>query len=132
MDTNPPVSLAWRLCTAKPNRVYFWVVAVSVLICAWAYSLDSSTISYYSVEASSYYKQHGSVLSALSIAASIISAVSKPFVAKISDITSRPYTYMVALALYVVGYIIVATSTSVSAYVVGEVFVAVGSCMCVL
>lgn len=111
----------------KSDRKYFWVVAISVLVCAWAYSLDSSTTSYYSVDASSYFEQHSSILSTLSIATKIISAVSKPFIAKISDITSRPYTYMVALLFYVLGYIIAATCRSVSAYVVGEVFVAVGS-----
>ncbi|KAL7806917.1 MFS general substrate transporter [Trichoderma gracile] len=110
----------------RSNRRLYWLVGASVLICAWAYSLDSSTTSYYSVDASSYFKQHSSVLATLSIATSIISAVSKPFIAKISDITSRPYTYLLILGFYVIGYIIAATSKSVSAYVVGEVFVAIG------
>lgn len=109
------------------SRKSFWVVAISVLVCAWAYSLDSSTTSYYSVDASSYFEEHSSVLATLAIATKIISAVSKPFIAKISDITSRPYTYLVALIFYIIGYIIVATSSTVSGYVIGEVFVAVGS-----
>lgn len=109
------------------SRKSFWVVAISVLVCAWAYSLDSSTTSYYSVDASSYFEEHSSLLATLSIATKIISAVSKPFIAKISDITSRPYTYLVALLFYIVGYIVVATGSRVSGYVVGEVFVAVGS-----
>ncbi|KAJ5691892.1 MFS general substrate transporter [Penicillium macrosclerotiorum] len=112
---------------AKTNRKSLWLVAVSVLVCAWAYSLDSSTTSYYSIDASSYFKQHSSVLSTLSIATSIISAVSKPFIAKVSDITSRPYTYLLTLLFYVIGYIIVASCKTISAYVVGEVFVAIGS-----
>lgn len=111
---------------AKENRKTFYLVGISVLVCAWAYSLDSSTTSYYSIDASGYYKQHSSVLSTLSIATSIIGAVAKPFIAKISDITSRPYTYTLALFFYTVGYIVAATSTSVSAYIVGEVFVAIG------
>ncbi|KAF6829221.1 siderophore iron transporter [Colletotrichum musicola] len=112
---------------AKQNRLSLYLVGASVLVCAWAYSLDGSTTSYYSIDASSYYQQHSSVLSTLSIATNIISAVSKPFIAKISDITSRPYTYIITLLFYVVGYIIAASSTSISAYVVGEVFVAIGS-----
>lgn len=112
---------------AKSNRRSLWLVGVSVLVCSWAYSLDSSTTSFYSIDASSYYKQHSSVLSTLSIATSIISAVSKPFIAKISDITSRPYTYILTLFFYMVGYIIAATSKTIVAYVVGEVFVAIGS-----
>ncbi|KAJ9133838.1 Siderophore iron transporter [Pleurostoma richardsiae] len=112
---------------AKTSRLSFYLVGVSVLVCAWAFSLDSSTTSYYSVDASSYYKEHSSVLSTLSIATGIISAVAKPFIAKISDITSRPYTYLLALVFYVVGYVIAAASQSISAYVVGEVFVSIGS-----
>ncbi|KAL0935638.1 siderophore iron transporter [Colletotrichum truncatum] len=112
---------------AKQNRISFYLVGISVLICAWAYSLDGSTTSYYSVDASSYFQQHSSVLSTLSIATNTISAVSKPFIAKFSDITSRPYTYILTLLFYVIGYIIAASSTSISAYVVGEVFVAIGS-----
>lgn len=112
---------------AKTSRKSLWLVAASVLVCAWAFSLDSSTTSYYSVDASSYFNQHSAVLSTLSIATGIISAVSKPFIAKISDITSRPYTYLLTLFFYVVGYIIAATCKTISAYVVGEVFVAIGS-----
>ncbi|KAE8416794.1 hypothetical protein BDV36DRAFT_284314 [Aspergillus pseudocaelatus] len=112
---------------AKSDRKTLWFIGVSVLVCAWAYSLDSSTTSYYSVDASSYFKQHSSVLSTLSIATSVISAVSKPFIAKISDITSRPYTYIWVLLFYVLGYIIVATCRTIAGYVVGEVFVAIGS-----
>ncbi|RAL12972.1 MFS general substrate transporter [Aspergillus homomorphus CBS 101889] len=112
---------------AQSNRKSLWLIAISVLVCAWAYSLDSSTTSYYSVDASSYFKQHSSVLSTLSIATSIIGAVSKPFIAKFSDITSRPYTYILTLLCYVIGYIIAATCKTVSAYIVGEVFVAIGS-----
>lgn len=111
---------------ARANRKTLYLVGASVLVCAWAYSLDSSTTSYYSIDASSYYKQHSSVLSTLSIATNIISAVAKPFIAKLSDITSRPYTYVLALFFYTVGYIIAATSQSISSYIVGEVFVAVG------
>lgn len=112
---------------AKTNRKSLWLVAVSVVVCAWAFSLDSSTTSFYSVDASSYFEQHSSVLSTLAIATSVISAVCKPFIAKISDITSRPYTYLLTLFFYVVGYIIAATCKTISAYVVGEVFVAIGS-----
>ncbi|KAJ5102201.1 MFS general substrate transporter [Penicillium alfredii] len=112
---------------AKSNRTTLWLVTASVLVCAWAFSLDSSTTSYYSVDASSHFKQHSVVLSTLAIVTSIIDAVSKPFIAKISDITSRPYTYLLTLFFYVIGYIVAATCKTISAYVIGEVFVAIGS-----
>lgn len=111
---------------ARKSKAGFYLIGISVLVCAWAYSLDSSTTSYYSVYASSHYQQHSSVLSTLSIATNIIGAVAKPFTAKLSDLTSRPYMYLLALVFYCVGYVIAAASHSISAYVVGEAFVAVG------
>lgn len=111
----------------KSNPRVLWLVAGSVLLCAWAYSLDFATTRYYSVDASSYYKQHSTIISTLAIVTNIVSAVSKPFIAKLSDITSRPYVYLLTLGFYIVGYVIVATSQQVSAYFVGEVLVAVGS-----
>ncbi|TKW57478.1 Siderophore iron transporter 3 [Colletotrichum tanaceti] len=112
---------------AKQSRLSLHLVGASVLVCAWAYSLDGSTTSYYSIDASSHYRQHSSVLSTLSIATGVVSAVSKPSVAKVADVTSRPYTYVVTLLFYVVGYAVAASSASVAAYVAGEVLVAVGS-----
>ncbi|KAK2592581.1 hypothetical protein QQS21_009726 [Conoideocrella luteorostrata] len=113
--------------STKTDKWTLWLVGISVLVCAWAYSLDFATTRNYSVDVSSYYHQHSTVISTLGIVTSIISAVSKPFIAKISDITSRPYTYILGLTFYIVGYIIVATSQSITAYVVGEAFVAIGS-----
>ncbi|KAE8309942.1 hypothetical protein BDV41DRAFT_567004 [Aspergillus transmontanensis] len=101
---------------AKSDRKT-WLIGVSVLVCAWAYSLDSSTTSYYSVDASSYFKQHSSVLSTLPIATSIINL----------RITTRQYTYTFVLFFYVIGYIIVAICRTIAGYVVGEVPVAIGS-----
>lgn len=111
---------------AQTNKTTFYLIGGSVLVCAWAYSLDTSTTSYYSIDASSHYQQHSSVLATLSVATNIISAVAKPFIAKISDNTSRPYTYILALVFYTLGYIVAASSQSISAYVTGESFVAVG------
>ncbi|KIY53783.1 MFS general substrate transporter [Fistulina hepatica ATCC 64428] len=104
-----------------------WAVGISIVVCAWAYSLDKSTTPNYAPFATSSFAQHSSGLATLQIATNIISAVSKPFVAKISDITSRPYTYLFILAFYVVGYVVVATCRTISAYVTGEVFVSIGS-----
>lgn len=110
----------------KTNRTMLWIVGGSILLCAFATSLDFGTTRFYAIPASGYYKQHSTVLSTLTIVTNIIAAVSKPFIAKLSDVTSRPYMYLMTLILYVVGYIIVAASQSISAYVVGEVFVAIG------
>lgn len=102
------------------------LLAISLLICAWSYSLDSSTTYNYSPYATSSFNHH-SMISTLAIATNLMSSVCKPILAKIADITSRPTTYVLVLALYVLGYIIVASSSTISAYIIGEVFVAIGS-----
>ncbi|KAJ6441126.1 putative siderophore iron protein [Purpureocillium lavendulum] len=116
----------YREAAQSGQRKTLYLVGASVLVCAWAYSLDQSTTSYYSIDAASYYRQHSAVLSTLSIATSVVGAVCKPFVAKVADMTSRPYTYLVALAFYTLGYVVAATSRTVAAYVVGDALVAVG------
>lgn len=104
-----------------------WIVGACVVVCAWAYSLDSSTTSSYAPFVTSEFKNHSGGLAALAIATSIIGAVCKPFVAKFADVTSRPYTYILILVFYVMGYIIVASCKNLTSYIVGEVFTAIGS-----
>lgn len=103
-----------------------WMFGISILVCAWVYSLDSSTTYNYSVYATSQFNNH-SMISTLGIATSIIAAVMKPILGRFSDLTSRPVTYIIVLVLYVLGYIIVASSRTISAYIIGEVFISVGS-----
>ncbi|KAL0059260.1 hypothetical protein AAF712_014010 [Marasmius tenuissimus] len=116
----------YRAAQGPGGKTMMWALGISILVCAWAYSLDSSTTSNYAVFATSSFGQHSNI-SSLAIATKIISSVCKPFLAKISDVTSRPYTYILVLILYVMGYIIVATCKTFAAYVIGEVFVAIGS-----
>jgi hypothetical protein len=47
-----------------------------------------------------------SPLPAPPLSAGILSAVAKPFIARISDITSRPTAYLLSLTFYVFGYIV--------------------------
>lgn len=102
-------------------------VAVSVMIGAWAYSLDSSTTSNYEPLATSDFQNHSGGLATVSIATNIISAVCKPFIAKIADITSRPYTYILILIFYVLGAIIISTCKTITSFYVGSVFTSIGS-----
>lgn len=109
----------------KRGRLITWVFAISILLTAWAYALDGSTTFNYQPFATSSFNRH-SMISTVEIATRIISSICKPFLAKISDITSRPITYIVVLVFYVLGYIISAASPSITAFVIGEVFVAIG------
>ncbi|KAF9262039.1 MFS general substrate transporter [Marasmius fiardii PR-910] len=114
----------YRASQGSGGKTMMWALAGSVLVCAWAYSLDTSTTSNYEPFVTSSFEEHSN-LSALAVATKIISSVCKPFLAKLSDVTSRPYTYILVVLLYVLGYIIIATCTNFSAYVVGSVFAAI-------
>lgn len=111
---------------SEKRRVVSWTLGIAILVIAWVVVLDSATTLNYSVPASSSFNRH-SMLSTLDIATSIIAAVMKPIVAKISDLTSRTYMYFFLLLIYVLGYIIVASSATISAYIVGEVFISIGN-----
>ncbi|KAK1229978.1 hypothetical protein PQX77_006941 [Marasmius sp. AFHP31] len=103
-----------------------WAIFLSVFICAWVYILDQSTLLSYQPLVTSYFEQHSSGLATLNIASSVIGSVIKPFIAKISDITSRPYTYLIVLVLYVLGIVVAAASRSITAFIVGSVFITIG------
>lgn len=46
--------------------------------------------------------------------------------AKISDLTGRPNTFVLSLTFYTMGFIIVAASATLSAWVIGTVWIAIG------
>ncbi|CCH46047.1 Siderophore iron transporter [Wickerhamomyces ciferrii] len=111
--------------STKNGKFFRIIMSISLLICAWVYTLDSSTTYNYGPYATSQFNKH-SMLSTLQIATKIMGSVCKPMLAKFSDVTSRPATYILALVLYTLGYIVVASSKTISAYIIGEVFVAIG------
>ena len=98
---------------------------ISIIVCAWAYSLDYSTT--YSLQplATSNFGAHSSLLS-LSIATSIMSPISQSKFAKFSDLISKTFVYVIAVLFYTVGYIIFASSNNITAYIAGMTFAAVG------
>lgn len=107
------------------GKKYLWLFASSIFLTCWMVALDGTTTFNYEPYATSSFDKH-SMLSTLTVATSVIGAVCKPFVAKISDLTSRPFVYVIVLVLYVMGFIIVACSPSISAFVVGSVFISIG------
>ncbi|WBW72553.1 plasma membrane heme transmembrane transporter Str3 [Schizosaccharomyces osmophilus] len=109
----------------RKGKFLAYAFGFSILVCAWAYAIQESTTYSYQVYATSSFNRQ-SLLSTLEIATSIISAVCRPILAKISDVTSRPVTYAIVLILYVIGFSVVAASSTISAYVIGAVFIAVG------
>ncbi|GMM33709.1 hypothetical protein DASC09_010340 [Saccharomycopsis crataegensis] len=110
---------------SSSSRTYLWIFGLSIFLTAWVATLDNSTTYNYQPYATSSFGRH-SMLSTLTIANSVISAVCKPFIAKIADFTSRPTTYIVVIVLYVIGFIVTACSPNISAYVIGSVFISIG------
>lgn len=112
--------------SGKSGKILLWLLAISIGLTMFAYALDQGiTTSIFTTMASSTFGQHSS-LAAVTTASQIIRAISKPFIGKLADITSRPTTYVVILAFYVVGFAVAASSNTFAAYTVGICFTAVG------
>ena len=65
-------------------------------------------------------------MAALSTAGTIIFAVVKPPIAKLSNVVGRGYTYLITISFYVLSYIIMASAKSINTYAAGIVFYNVG------
>ncbi|EJD54788.1 MFS general substrate transporter [Auricularia subglabra TFB-10046 SS5] len=89
--------------------------------------LDGSTISSYEAIAAGSYGEHGQLLATISIVTTVMDAVSKPFIAKICDISSRQTALVTMLCCYVLGYAIVAGSRSAAGFAAGRVLSFLGN-----
>lgn len=112
--------------SGKSGKTLLWLMGVSIGLTMFAYALDQGiTSTIFTTLASSTFGQHSS-LAAVSTAAQIIRAISKPFIGKLADITSRPTTCVVVLIFYVIGFAVAASSSTFSAYTIGICFTSVG------
>ncbi|KAF0317888.1 hypothetical protein GQ607_014912 [Colletotrichum asianum] len=112
--------------SGKSGKIILWLLGISIGLTMFAYALDQGiTGTIFTTMASSTFGQHSS-LAAVSTASQIIRAISKPFIGKLADITSRPTTYVVILVFYVVGFAVAASSSTFAAYTVGICFTSVG------
>lgn len=112
--------------SGRSGKILLWLLGVSIGLTMFAYALDQGiTSTIFTAMATSTFGQHSS-LAAVSTASQIIRAISKPFISKLADITSRPTTYTVILIFYVVGFAVAASSSTFAAYTVGICFTGVG------
>ncbi|KAF7562603.1 hypothetical protein G7046_g1519 [Stylonectria norvegica] len=112
--------------SGRSGKILLWLLGISIGLTMFAYALDQGiTSTIFTTMASSTFGQH-SQLAAVSTASQIIRAISKPFIGKLADITSRPTTYVVILLFYVLGFVVAASSSSFAAYTVGICFTSVG------
>ncbi|KAI7217037.1 hypothetical protein KC333_g4487 [Hortaea werneckii] len=107
------------------GKALLWTLGVSLLLTMFAYALDQGITYQFTVIAASSFNRHSEV-GAVSTASTIIRAISKPFIGKLSDITSRPITYCVILVFYAVGFAVAASCETLGAYIVGIAFTACG------
>ncbi|KAG8776062.1 hypothetical protein FRC12_001117 [Ceratobasidium sp. 428] len=98
---------------------------LSIAALAYVYSLDQNTTSNYLPYATSSFGKH-SFIGTIGTAEGIITAVGKPCIAKIADLASRPFAYIVVLVFYVIGYILVACAQTVYSVAGGMVLYTVG------
>ncbi|PYH97613.1 siderochrome-iron transporter [Aspergillus ellipticus CBS 707.79] len=89
------------------------------------YELDNSTVGTYRNFATSDFDALAE-LATLNTAASIISAVTKPPIAKVSDVLGRGEAYLFTVTCYVVSYILCASSKTFNTYAGGYVLYSVG------
>lgn len=87
--------------------------------------MRSDTTYVYLSFATSSFGEH-SLLGTIQTADSIISTVCLPFIAKLADITSRPTAFLVVLAFYTVGLILIAASNTVNTVAAGQIIYTVG------
>lgn len=81
---------------SKRGNIVKAVYGTSILVCAWAASLDASTTNSLQPLATSSFGAHSS-LATINIANGIIGAVSNPILAKFADLISRTFIYIISV-----------------------------------
>jgi MFS family permease len=110
---------------AKRRRSY--ILVYSAIFCvAYVTSLDANTGFLYLNFACSEFGALAS-FSTIAIVQQLCFAIAKPPIAKISDVFGRAEAYLLSLAFYVFGYIIVSTAPTLPRLIGGIVFQATGT-----
>ncbi|KAL8278568.1 hypothetical protein RQP46_009060 [Phenoliferia psychrophenolica] len=99
-------------------------VEVAQRVC-YVYSLDGTTTYQYQAYATSSFDAH-STLGAIVTAQAIVLALCKPVAAKLSDVVGRAETYSLAALFYVLGYILLASCSTIGTYSGGAILYEVG------
>ncbi|OCF31068.1 hypothetical protein I316_07339 [Kwoniella heveanensis BCC8398] len=112
--------------SGRSGKILLWALAVSIGLTMFVYALDQGiTTTILTPWATSSFGQHAN-LAAVSTASTIIRAISKPFLGKMADITSRPTTYVFVLLFYIIGFVVAASAHDFTSYTVGVSFTAIG------
>ncbi|KAI9732265.1 MAG: hypothetical protein M1818_007584 [Claussenomyces sp. TS43310] len=102
-----------------------WYIAAGIAMMMVLYELDNSTVYVYNGYGTSTFDKV-SVLSTLSTASSILFAVVKPLIAKISNVIGRGETYLITISCYVLSYILLASAKNINTYAAGSIIYSIG------
>jgi hypothetical protein len=89
------------------------------------FELDNATIYNYQNYASSSFDKL-SLVATLSTASTIVSAIVKPPIAKISDVIGRGETYIFTISCYILSYVLCAKASTFNMYAAGAIFYSIG------
>ncbi|KAJ5732735.1 siderochrome-iron transporter [Penicillium malachiteum] len=102
-----------------------WLVIAGIAMIMVIYELDNSTVYIYNNYSTSSFNAL-SKLAALSTAGSVLFAVIKPPIAKLSNVMGRGQTYMMTISLYILSYILMASAKTINTYAAGYIFYVMG------
>ncbi|KAI1077738.1 MFS general substrate transporter [Whalleya microplaca] len=102
-----------------------WLIIAGLCLIMIMYEIDNSTVYIYRNYATSSF-QELSKLATLSTAGTIIFAVAKPPIAKLSNVIGRGETYLITISLYILSYIMMASAKTFNTYAAGCVFYSFG------
>ncbi|KAK7033011.1 hypothetical protein R3P38DRAFT_3313100 [Favolaschia claudopus] len=103
-----------------------WMLYGSLALISFVYALSQSTTYTYEAYAASSFQSHA-LIGTIGVVVAIIGGVAKPFIAKTSDLSSRPLALAMSVFFYAIGYIIVAASTTIGAVAGGQVIYTIGN-----
>ncbi|KAL1864613.1 hypothetical protein Daus18300_007630 [Diaporthe australafricana] len=89
------------------------------------YEIDNTTLYIYKNYSTSAFNAVA-VIGSLGTAKVVIFAAVKPPLAKISNVIGRGKTYLITMSFYILSYILMASSSTLSVYITGSVFYTIG------
>ncbi|ORY60669.1 major facilitator superfamily domain-containing protein [Pseudomassariella vexata] len=102
-----------------------WLIIAGLGLVMTIYEIDNSTVYIYNNYSTSSFGAL-SKLASLSAAGSIIFAIVKPPIAKVSNVIGRGQTYLLTISFYILAYILMASATTFNTYAAGTIFYSVG------
>ncbi len=105
---------------------WIYVAWLGIALVSYCYGLDNNTLYAYLQAAATRFEAQP-LYSSISVVQQVLIGVIKLPVAKFSDVIGRAEAYTISVTLYVLGFIIIASSQSLGAVFAGVVFQAMGN-----